>query len=633
MLNEFVENKKYQLKVRRANENIIGTKDMDKVINDVFDDLAKMISRTIGPGGGNTLLTEGYGSTPIFPAKDGFRVMNDHVYDDILYESIYRIIRDICGRMNESIGDSTTSGVIIARSLYKQVRKYLKKHPKITRFGIKNLLELVYEEVSSVLKSEYVVNLNNFSDKEREDIYSRIANVSTNNDREIAENTVKAYAGSPTYYSYVDIKESVDEDDLVVADSGFEIPAGFILTHMATSGNGYIAEYDNPKILLIDGVVTNFEVENFKKFIDWVCVDMRSPLVIICAGFEQKVLDLMTRLITGVTVNGPHGPQVVKYPIVGIPYISNEQSNATILDLEACLGCHAIQTNKGYLQQPPTSLEEISVLLGSAGHVKSAYAITRFRNGGGSKELRSARIEKLEENLRDATANARGTSVDASRIETLKRRIGMLQGQMSTIFVGGHNFKEKSERKLVYEDAVCAIRASVNNGITLGGQVCLYDALVRHYDDITNNIACKIIAELGASDRKYNIGVKLTPADVRKSVDDIVDVLKSVSLVAYKTVLDNAIKSEKVKKEIIGTIDKYARSEAKAKKNGLNGIVYNLITDRYETMEDVTKIIPRLIVPGNTDYELLRSVITVIESFITSNQIMSVHVKKHNEKQ
>ena len=50
-------------------------------------------------------------------------------------------------------------------------------------------------------------------------------------------------------------------------------------------------------------------------------------------------------------------------------------------------------------------------------------------------------------------------------------------------------------------------------------------------------------------------------------------------------------------------------------------------------MEDVTKIIPRLIVPGNTDYELLRSVITVIESFITSNQIMSVHVKKHNEKQ
>ena len=67
--------KESKIEVKRAKENIIDGKAMRKIIKDVFDDLSRMIQCTIGPCAGNTLVTEPFGSVPIFPTKDGFKVM------------------------------------------------------------------------------------------------------------------------------------------------------------------------------------------------------------------------------------------------------------------------------------------------------------------------------------------------------------------------------------------------------------------------------------------------------------------------------------------------------------------------------------------------------------------------------
>jgi hypothetical protein len=50
-----------------------------------------------------------------------------------------------------------------------------------------------------------------------------------------------------------------------------------------------------------------------------------------------------------------------------------------------------------------------------------------------------------------------------------------------------------------------------------------------------------------------------------------------------------------------------------------------------EIIKYVKDDLPSLMVPGNTDTELLRSVFSILGLFLTSNQLMSVHVQKENK--
>jgi hypothetical protein len=52
--------------------------------------------------------------------------------------------------------------------------------------------------------------------------------------------------------------------------------------------------------------------------------------------------------------------------------------------------------------------------------------------------------------------------------------------------------------------------------------------------------------------------------------------------------------------------------------------------DKYEVVSDMidTKHVPDLIVPGNTDSEILRTVFSIVGLFLTSNQLITLLVDK-----
>ena len=58
---------------------------------------------------------------------------------------------------------------------------------------------------------------------------------------------------------------------------------------------------------------------------------------------------------------------------------------------------------------------------------------------------------------------------------------------------------------------------------------------------------------------------------------------------------------------------------------------YNLILGDYESFDKILLDIPNLIVPGNTDIELLNSVFEIVNLFVTSNQLISL-LPKANQK-
>lgn len=624
----------HQIKVQRARENIVPPKQMKKVFRNVFDDLSRMIRYTIGPAGGNTLVTEPYASTPIYPTKDGFTVMNNHIYDNPVYESIYRIVRDISGRMNQELGDATTSSVVIAADFYKQITKFQARHREITPYGIKNLLDATLESISKHLKHyNYVVKIDDLPKAERIEIYRKIATIAANNDSSYGDIIAEAYDKAHTDAPFLDVQTSLTEETTIDTDVGFEIPYGYNIAYMANAADGITAEYDKPLILLVNGPLGDKSLNYVKLWIKWIAEDPQNPrpLVIMAEEFSKDILDYLTLCRTGITrsINGQK--VMIRIPVLSICFnMSSEYGNWRVQDLEAILGAKALQTNNGNLVVTPTNATEFMMMLGRADHIESRFAYTRIRGGAGEPEARKARIEEIKKLLNQNRDAAQHGIQSIARLEMLKKRISMLEGEMQIIKVGGDSHKEKRNRKLIFDDATCAVKACINHGITLGGQVSVADCI----DNFKEQIICDVLSILNTPGSVKNIGINMDKNKMVKAISDLLDIVSSSSRAAFIAVFENASNNKRWIKKVF---------------NGFNGAcitkndkvaiptvkTYNLLTNTYEQLDLgvvddklVIRSVPDLIVPGNTDTECLKSVFSILSLFLTSNQLISVMVKE-----
>lgn len=642
----------HQVNVKRATENIVPSTQMYKIIDDVFEDLARMIAHTLGPSGGNTLITEPYASTPIYPSKDGFKVMNNHIYTDVTYESIYRIIRDISGRMNEQIGDSTTSGVIIAKAFYKNIRKYLKKHKEITPYGIKNILDSILVILTKLFKEEgYIKNISELERKDKIEIYRKVATIAANNDSSIGDKIAEAFEKSNSEYTFVDIQKSENAETTLETDIGFEMPYGYNMPHMANNSDGITAEYDKPLFLLINGILGPKSLPQVRQWFKWTIEDNR-PLVIIAEGFSKEVMDYIILCRTGITrtINGQKA--LTRLPVLTITFnMSSTYGKGQLDDLEAILGAKALQTNNGSLIVTPSSAPEFFMLLGNADHIESRYSFTRIRGGAGDMAGRRGRIEEIKKLIKLAEDHPQHGGIYKERIAHFKHRIAMLEGEMMIIRVGGDSYKEKENRKLIFDDAYLAVKACRSNGISLGGNVSISNCCKRFKSDIVEYV----INDLTNPNVVKNTVVLTSKKDLEKIVSDVVDIIGVSSKAAFIEVFNNATNNKKFIKKVFKDIDTTANlsedfvsgmaSQKKVRPDMISQPVYstyNIVSNKREyfinsisnleskdnTVNIDPKNIPSLIVPGNTDYELLRSVFSIVGIFLTSNQLITLLIDR-----
>ena len=630
---------KHQIKVQRARENIVPPKQMKKVFLNVFDDLSRMIKYTIGPAGGNTLVTEPYASTPIYPTKDGFTVMNNHIYDNPTYESIYRIVRDISGRTNQELGDATTSSVVWAADFYKRITKYQARHKEITPYGIKTLLDTILETISCFLKKySYINDIKDLPKEIRIDIYRKIATIAANNDSSIGDIVAEAYEKAHTESPFIDVQTSYNDETSIDTDVGFEIPYGYNIPYMANAADGITAEYDKPLILLVNGPLGDKSINFVKNWIKWIAEDPANPrpLVIMAEEFSKEVLDYLTLCRTGITrsINGQR--VLVRLPILSICFnMSSEYGNWRVQDLEAILGAKALQTNNGNLIVTPSSATEFMMMLGRADHIESKFAFTRIRGGAGEESVRKGRIEEIKRLINQNRDVAQHGVQSAARLELLKKRISMLEGEMQIIKVGGDSFKEKRNRKLIFDDATCAVKACINNGVTLGGQVSVSDCIHNTMDDMINDVMSRIKTPGSVK----NIGINLTDKHLERIIRDILEIVAKSSKSAFIAVFENATNNKfwikKTFKEFEADLDLLSVDGETGEETYVpNTKTYNLIKNGFEKFVrddngtiDWSKV-PDLIVPGNTDIECLRSVFSILGLFLTSNQLISVMVRE-----
>ena len=159
-------------------------------------------------------------------------------------------------------------------------------------------------------------------------------------------------------------------------------------------------------------------------------------------------------------------------------------------DIAVLTGGVVISEEKG-LSLDKATLE----MLGTAKKVTISKDNTTIVDGAGEKEAIKNRVAQIKNEIAASTS-----SYDK---EKLQERLAKLSGGVAVLYVGANSEVEMKEKKDRVDDALCATRAAMEEGVVVGGgttyiraQEALKDLKGENADEQTGiNIVCRAIEE------------------------------------------------------------------------------------------------------------------------------------------
>ena len=409
--------------------------------------LANAVSVTLGPKGRNVIIEQPFGGPKI--TKDGVTVARAIELKD-KYENLgARLVQDVASKTNEVAGDGTTTATVLARAIYAEGVKNVAAgcNPMDLRRGSQAAVDAVIKYLEAN-KREVTTS---------EEI-AQVATISANGDKHVGSliATAMEKVGKE---GVITVKEGKTLEDEIEITEGMRFDRGYISPYFITDIKTQKTEFEKPLVLLSEKQIS--ALQDILPSLE-AAVTMRRPLLIIAEDIDGEALAacILNKL------RGQLQVCAVKAPGFG----DNRKS---------ILGDLAILTGgQVFSDDLDMKLERASPdMLGTTGSVTITKEDTIFLNGEGSKDAITARCEQIRSAMNDPSTS----EYDRTK---LQERLAKLSGGVAVIRVGGSSEVEVGEKKDRYDDALCATRAAVEEGIVPGGGVALLKA-AKSLDSIT----------------------------------------------------------------------------------------------------------------------------------------------------
>jgi len=597
-------------------ENIIDTAEFHDNVDFVFSKIANSVGKTLGPAGSYIMISNIDSQSPVYPTKDGYTVVQEYKFNDQVKYFIAEIIKDITRRMNVNVGDSTTSGVVIAYQLYKYLMSYdiTQKYPEMGSILPTISIRIILETIRKVITSKLIADPNYILkdlDRDIENEYIRkVAMVSANNDPEIGNMVSDLFIKRESSHVFVTAEVSTSDETYVDKEVGFQFGSGFINPIMANQNDRITCKLTAPKFFLVDGSLTLSDMKTLDMVIDYVIMDLKRPIVLIAKDYDQPVLNMLIRRCTrSVVMRGSTPTNHEKEPIVALTINTEyEKSKDRFEDLRILLGCEVVETKKGEIINFKNNADFIDKFLGEAAEFNGTQLSTRIKRGAGDKSVVLERIAHIEKRIKEVELNEGILSFSSA--DSLRRRIAMMNSDMSIIKVGGPNDKERRAKKLIFDDSILACMSAVSSGVSIGGNVNIPHCIGKFNDELVKEITEDIVT----GSRHIVYGNKYE--DVSKIVKDILGFVSESFTTAYKVAIENTVgKNTTIYEKILNLV--YNEDSLKCEKP----CMFNLVTNELVDLESKNSI-P---VPANTDTELMTSIFGTVGTFISSSQFLAVY--------
>lgn len=402
--------------------------------------LARAVRSTLGPRGRNAVLDKGWGSPKI--TKDGVTVAEDIELEDPFENLGAQLVKEAASKTNEVAGDGTTTATVLAEMIFREGLKMVAAgaDPMGLSRGIHKATDAVCE---AILKMARPV-----SEKDKKEL-QQVATIAANNDPTIGSVLADAFlkVGKD---GVITIEEGRGSETTVEFVEGMQFDRGFLSPHFVTNEDDVSVELEDCYILIYEE-----KISSNKKLIPLLEAVSRSkkPLLVIAEDVEGEALaTLVVNKLRGIL-----SVCAVKAPGYG------DRRKAMLGDIAVLTGGQPIFKDLGI------DLESVKLSdLGRAKRVKVTADETIIVGGAGKKEAIQGRMEQIRRELEK-------TDSEYDR-EKLQERLAKLSGGVAQINCGAATETEMKERKVLLEDAKCAVQAALAEGIVPGGGVALIRA-------------------------------------------------------------------------------------------------------------------------------------------------------------
>ena len=430
------------------------------------DQLANAVKVTLGPKGRNVIIEKKFGAPQI--TKDGVTVAKEVELEDKFENTGAQLVKSVASKTGDDAGDGTTTATILTQSIVNEGLKNVTAGAN--PMDLKRGIDKAVAKVVDYIKEHAEVVGDNY------DKIEQVATVSANNDPEIGKLLADAMR-KVSKDGVITIEESKSRDTSIGVVEGMQFDRGYLSPYFMTDADKMECVMEHPYILIYDK-----KISNLKDFLPILqpAAESGRPLLVIAEDVDSEALTtlVVNRLRGGLKICA------VKAPGFG------DRRKAMLEDIAILTGGVVISEDKGL------KLEQATLdMLGSADKVNVTKDNTTIVNGAGQKENIQERIAQIKNEI----ANTK-SSYDK---EKLQERLAKLAGGVAVLYVGANSEVEMKEKKDRVDDALCATRAAMEEGVVVGGgttyiraQEALKDLKGENADEQPGiNIVCRAIEE------------------------------------------------------------------------------------------------------------------------------------------
>ncbi len=414
--------------------------DARELLKNGVDQLANAVKVTLGPKGRNVVIEKKFGAPQI--TKDGVTVAKEVELEDKFENTGAQLVKSVASKTGDDAGDGTTTATILTQAIVNEGLKNVTAGAN--PMDLKRGIDKAVAKVVDYIKEHAEVVGDNY------DKIEQVATVSANNDPEIGKLLADAMR-KVSKDGVITIEESKTRDTNIGIVEGMQFDRGYLSGYFVTDAEKMECVMDNPYILIYDK-----KISNLKDFLPILqpAAESGRPLLVIAEDVDSEALTtlVVNRLRGGLKICA------VKAPGFG------DRRKAMLEDIAVLTGGVVISEDKGL------KLEQATIeMLGTAKKVTVSKDNTTIVDGAGLKENIADRVAQIKNEI----ANTK-SSYDK---EKLQERLAKLAGGVAVLYVGANSEVEMKEKKDRVDDALCATRAAMEEGVVAGGGVTYIRAL------------------------------------------------------------------------------------------------------------------------------------------------------------
>jgi chaperonin GroEL len=399
--------------------------------------LADAVKTTMGPSG-KTVLIERVNQHPII-TKDGVTVAKAINLSAQFQNLGVQVVKEAASRSADEAGDGTTTATVLAQAMYERGLRYISAG--VDSVILRKGMERALEEVTNNLKKMAIPI-------ETDQQVKDIALVSCNNEIQTAELISAAIKKVGIEGSIIVEEAKGYSSDLKIVE-GFQIDRGYMSPYFVNDEEKMCVAYENCYVLIF-----NKKLDSIKEIIKplELCLEESKPLLIVANDIDNEALQ-------GLVLNKTKGN--LKVCAIKSPGFGNARHDM-LSDIAAITG--------GKIIDQTHSVDDIDEsFLGKSKKILVSRLSTLFVAFDDRKEKVDSRLDLIRTRL-----DERG--LEPNEVEVLNYRLNRMSGGIAVLRIGASTEAEMIERRDRVDDALCATKAALQEGILPGGGISLIRA-------------------------------------------------------------------------------------------------------------------------------------------------------------